>query len=543
MKILLIHKSNFEDRDSESIVIPNGLTYIDSLLKSRNYDTTLLNLSNNDWRETKEIIAKENPDIVGISCYTFNRPAVFKLAKLIKQELPNCKIVIGGPHASVMYNQILEHYPFIDFVVIGEGELTFLELVENINNPNKIKGIAYRKNNEIIINEKREPIADLDSLPMPAEYYSYKRIITSRGCPGKCIFCDTPHLWGNKIRFRSAKNVVDEIELLNKKYSRAFFIFSDDTFTADKQRVIGICKEIIDRKLQIVWDCRSRVNFIDEERLEWMKNAGCVSISYGIESGSEKILKNIKKFTTKEQIIDAAKLTRKYGLFMNFFLIVGSPGEDDETIKETIDLIKETKPLAIQPSIMEITPGTKIYQDSLDKRYIKESIWLEDSINPINYFFDNTKEDIERWFLLINDFFKSNKPYFDYSEDELRGFIDQYSDSQSFNNLGAIFLNEGELNQAKLFFYMAIEKNKGNSLASNNMGVVCAMDNQYKDALEHFEKALKMDPEDIETLKNLGITLIKLGQFDKAKETFDNMLALDPNNKAALGYLTKINNR
>ena len=532
MNILLIHKSNYEGRDSESIIMPNGLLYTSAFLKENGHDNQLLNLSNYDWGKTRELIKKSYPEIAGITCYTYNRSTVFRLADIIKENNPKCKVVLGGPHASVLYEQILEKHPSIDIIVIGEGEQTFLDIVKG-EPLEKIKGIAFRKE-DVIVTEKREPLDNLDKLTIPAKYYSYKRIITARGCPGQCIFCDTPHLWGRNIRFRSTNHVVDELELLNKKHQRSFFIFSDDTFTADKNRVIDICKEIIDRKLEIIWDCRSRVNFIDEERLDWMKKAGCVSISYGIESGSEKILKKIKKYTTKEQIIKAAKLTRDFGFFMNFFIIVGSPGEDNETIQETIQLIKQTKPHSIIPAIMEITPATELCNNS----ELDQDIWIKDSTDPIYY--NKNKEQNRSWLSSIMDFFKKNKPSFDYNEDELRSFIDKYGDSQSFNKLGDIFLKDNDRNKAKMFFYTAIEKNKGNNLAYNNMGVVYGMKGDYGSALEYLEKSALMDPEDTFALNNLALTYFRMENYDKAKEAFKKAIELDPGNMFASSYMKEL---
>ncbi|MBU0615662.1 MAG: B12-binding domain-containing radical SAM protein, partial [Nanoarchaeota archaeon] len=385
MKIMLIHWPNPGYNDPQQNIIPNGLYYIAAILKEKGFDVYLNNCS----EDINEDIKRIAPDLIGISCYTFNAASVFELCDSIKKNNQNIKIILGGPHATTLCDEILIRIASVDIIVNGEGEETFLELASG-KAIKDIKGIAYREKDQIKHNPPREP-TDIETLPIPARYYNYQRIITSRGCPGACIFCSTPQFWGRDIRFRSPESVIKEIELLNKNYGTSYFIFSDDTFTANKKRTIDICRLILENGLKITWDCRSRVNFICKEQLEWMKKAGCISISYGIESGSQKILNNLNKHINLGQINKATKNTKIHGMQLSFFLIVGSPGEDEQSIHETIEMLKNTRPHNIMVSIMNLTPDIAL------AKYVPIDLWFKKMTKPIYYTKELNIEKLEEF--------------------------------------------------------------------------------------------------------------------------------------------------
>jgi len=559
--------------NTQQNVIPNGLLYIGAILLSRNIPTEIINLSNKSWDGCRNIIKEMNPDIVGICCYTFNRHTCIKLAEIVKEVNKNIKVVFGGPHSSIMYAQLFDTSYNIDVIVLNEGEITFLELVNNLQGNTQLKnipGIIYRENGKIINNGLRQPLESLDKLPIPAEYFRYKRIITSRGCPGRCIFCDTPHLWGQKVRLRSPINVVDELELLNKKYGISSFIISDDTFTLGKERAIEICKEIIRRDLKITWDCRSRVNLICEERLMWMKKAGCTTISYGIESGSQKILNNLKKGIKVEQIKEAASLTRKFGLNLNYFIIVGSPGETDDTIRETMKVIEETKPTSIFTYIMQLTPGTELYETAKQSNFIKDNDWMDNKDETIFYTKEKTLKELVRYINLISELFRVLRAKFQYKEEDLEVIKKEFTGVQDLINLSHIKMKNKELDQSEKLLDEAIRINPGSSEALMNKAVLLSM-KEDKKSIKFFNDAIKADPENLLAYKNLGLFLFKqknyaeateifkkeigiepadvdlynsLGsiygtnkEYDKAINTFKSALLIDPNNKEALKNL------
>jgi radical SAM superfamily enzyme YgiQ (UPF0313 family) len=243
-------------------------------------------------------------------------------------------------------------------------------------NPADLTGVAFRTEGKAIRTILREPIADLDALPIPADYFHYQHLSSSRGCTWQCTFCGSPKFWGERIRWRSPEHFVREVEVLCQKGIR-FFYFSDDTFTMRKDRAIEICKRMIEKDLKITWFAVSRVNYVNEEVLFWMRKAGCLQISYGIESGSEKIREALNKQIKTGHIKKAFALTTKYGILARAYFIYGSPGETWATIQETIDLMDEIKPLSAVFYILDIFPGTELYERLKKSSGITDDIWLQ----------------------------------------------------------------------------------------------------------------------------------------------------------------------
>jgi len=359
MKIALIFPPNIYQ--TKQSMPPLGIAWLAAVLRQNGFkDIVLIDSMANRYSNEQivDLLKKEGPDLIGISFGTQIRFSAFDLARLIKKDFPKVPIVAGGPHPTLTSQDTLENIPEIDIIVRGEGEISFLNLVKNIElgkDFSGVKGISFRnKNGEIVHNPPESPIHDLDSLPLPArdllpiEKYdktttlSNKRtlnIMTSRGCPYWCVYCSTSEQWGHQIRHRSPKNVVDEIELILKEYPFIEGIrFFDDVLTMDKKRVLLICDEIIKRKIDFVWECEVRANTVDEEIITAMKKAGCEFIDLGIESGSDRILKNIKKGITVEQAIEAAKIIKKAGIGLKAFFMHGLPGETYEDIKKTVFL-------------------------------------------------------------------------------------------------------------------------------------------------------------------------------------------------------------
>ncbi|MFA6461384.1 MAG: radical SAM protein [Candidatus Woesearchaeota archaeon] len=383
---------------------PIGLCYLSAMLKKNDFPSKILDCSSRSWKEIERILLREKPDILGIQCLTIERGQAFKLAKMARHLLPSVKIVFGGQHASCFPEHMFKLAP-IDYVVIGEGELTIVELVRAINEGktsekhlSKIKGLAFRKSDRSIqINEKRLLIENLDELPFP-DYstLNFKQycvgafrepsipILTSRGCPYNCAFCSSTNYWQHRFRARSAENVLTEIEYLYQRGTRNL-AFYDDNFIVNKQRLIDICQGIINRGMKIRFTVASSVKIIDDERLMWLKKAGCFSVGFGVESGSPKILKAINKFQTPEDIKRAFALVRKYGMTPGGSLIVGCPGEDDKTLKETADLLNEIEPERLSyAGILWILPGTPIYELSKQQSIMSDDTWLKTN-NEIFY--------------------------------------------------------------------------------------------------------------------------------------------------------------
>lgn len=410
MKVLLLNppdfnmiKTNFPDElegeEKTGYNPPLGLLYVAAYAAAHtNFEIEVLDTQVEElgYAEIKNEIIRRKPDIVGIQTMTFTLIDVIRLAKIIKEINKDTIIVLGGPHVNIFPEETIT-LSEIDFLVLGEGEIPFTELITGLDNHNDltlIKGLVF-KNGEAIVNTGPRPlIENLDELPHPArnlipiqKYWSVlarrnpvTTIMTSRGCPYKCIFCDRPHL-GKLFRCRSAKNVVDEMEeCLNLGIKE--FILYDDTFTVDRQRVLDICAEITTRKLDIFWDVRARVNLVDLEMLEKMKAAGCDRIHFGVEAGNNQILKVLKKGITISQVETAFKAARKVGITTLAYFMLGNPTETKDQMLETIAFAKKIKADFVHISLTTPFPATELYKQGLSQGIIQSDYWKEFALNP-----------------------------------------------------------------------------------------------------------------------------------------------------------------
>lgn len=326
------------------------------------------------WEELYGIIEGFNPDLIVIETST---PSFENDKNIFKAVNKGCKLMMVGTHPTVFAKEILENYP-VDIVGLGEFDYTVADVVNNWGNLSKVKGIGYKEKNKAIITEPRPLIEDLDKLPFPARHHldmskyretnttktPFARILSSRGCIGKCIFCVWNQvLFNRQFRARSPQNVIKEIEFLIKEYGVKYVYIDDDTFTIDRQRVLDICELIIKKGInkKISWGTLSRVNTIDVEMLKSMKEAGCDLIVYGVESGSQLILNNMKKGVTIEQIEETISNTKKAGIKIHATFMFGSIGETKETIRQTIDFAKKLNPDTAQFPICMPYPGTEFY--------------------------------------------------------------------------------------------------------------------------------------------------------------------------------------
>lgn len=354
--------------------------------------------------EIENVIKEFNPQVVGITClYTSRWPFVQLVAQIVKRVQPEVLTVTGGIHPSATTKRCLETCNEIDFIVIGEGEYSFLQLCKAIDGKanqstlfeelSQIDGLGYREDDEIRINPKTKFIENLDELPFPAyhlidleEYFKGKRhlydlrgrmlpILSSRSCPQRCYFCDMFMAHGSKWRPRSADNVLDEIEHLHKTYSVDQFFVVDDNITFKRERTVEICNGIKDRGLKIRWNTPNgvMVKTLDPELIDLMKSSGLVSFCFGIESGSEYIRNEVygKRLSTAK-IQEVVGHCHKVGLPTVGFFLVGAPQETEETIKESIELVKKLPLSMITVSILSPYVGTRLFEDCVEKGYINQ---------------------------------------------------------------------------------------------------------------------------------------------------------------------------
>ncbi len=400
MKIILVNPPyiNFEGmKESGGHTMPYNLAYLAGYLRKKVdcqikiFDIETLGLK---YKQIEEYFKKEKPDIVGFTCLSPTINHVFKISQTIKEKVDkNCSIIVGGTHPTILPKKTLKN-KYIDFAVIGEGEVTFSELVKVIKEKRadfeKINGIYYKKNGIILKNPPRKFIANLDEIPFPALdlfnlklYYSAPTkkltseqaspLLTSRGCAFDCIHCVSKSIWNRQIRYRSAENIIAEIEECINKYNIKEFNILDDNFTLNKKRAIKVCQKIIDKKLPIAWICFSRADTLDNELLSKMAQAGCKKISLGLESGSQKILNLMRKQTTVEKGEKAVELIRKNNILAHASFMFGNIGETEKTIKETIAFAKK---IYLDNATFFITcpvPGSDLYYYAKNKGFIKDN--------------------------------------------------------------------------------------------------------------------------------------------------------------------------
>lgn len=366
---------------------PLGLGYLASVLEKKEVEVNIVDCQALDinYEEFKAEIRKKQVNIVGITSTTLTYKSALKIIKITKEAWPKCITLLGGPHVSFWDKEALQECPELDIVVRKEGENTFLDIIERIEAGKdyyNVLGTTCRKNEEIIKNADRPYIENLDVLPFPAHHlWPLERLrkhgtimfplVTSRGCVYWCDFCTAVRMFGRRYRMRSPKNVVDELEYLQKRFGANRFTFYDDAFTVDQDRAVEICKEIKSRKLAVEWDCETRVDMVTKELLLKMRDAGCVSIWFGVESGSQEVLDAMRKGISLAQTVKAFKWAKEAGLITVANVVLGFPGETKETIEETTRFVEKLNPNDVGYYIATPYPGTPLYKRVAEEGILK----------------------------------------------------------------------------------------------------------------------------------------------------------------------------
>lgn len=394
---------------------PLGLAYIATVLNNNDFNAKIVDLylKKNSLKDIVKAINNCSPVIVGISTTTESYNNGIEIAKYIKKHYNNIIIVMGGYHVTFEYSNAIKTN-YVDYIVRGEGEYTFLELsnylINSIGNIDNIDGISYIDNHEVISNKNREYIKKLDELPFPdrklfdlEEYSVPSSISTSRGCPNQCIFCAAAGLSGSTYRIRSAKSILEEFLYL-KKLGFSHVQIIDDTLTANINRFNEFLDLLIKEKTEMKWSCESRVDIMTKNLLIKMYNAGCVSIQFGVEAGNQEMLDCLKKNITLNQVYDVFKWCEEIGLRSSSCLIIGQPFDTVETIAQTIKIGQELQCMGAQIvfSISTPYPGTDIYNnyekynlviidDDLDNYTTQKAVYNTKTLTAVeiqNYFFE-----------------------------------------------------------------------------------------------------------------------------------------------------------
>ena len=386
--ILLIHPLYGEETEQRifqpGIELPISLAYLSAYLEQKGISNDILDLriehspeaSLREWLNAKRFKA------VGITASTAGLENAVRLASQVKAIDPKITTIIGGWHASALPEETLKRYPQFDYLIHGEGEQALVNLMKCLkggDSPSGQRGLAFRVDGAVQVNPREKLIGNLDEIPFPARHKlpvlryqpkpgtrNYLRlpstgILVGRGCPYQCLFC-YKGVWGTSIRFRSPENVLEELEMCIDRFGIKDFRFYDDAITFPRWDLKRFCEAIIDRKLKLSWNCWSRVNDVDEEKLRLMKAAGCYHIKFGVEFGTEKALRLARKGTTLEQARIAVALAKKVGLECKGSFIFGIPGETVENCRKTIDFALEVSPHFATFYAFDPIPGSPFYQ-------------------------------------------------------------------------------------------------------------------------------------------------------------------------------------
>lgn len=384
---------------SPNVLIPLGLAYIAAVLENEGNDVRIIDMNAEKVNDRHLQRRVSDADIVGITGMITEYQGILRITNVIKESNEAIKVVLGGSLATTLPQELLQTSK-ADFVVMGEGERTVVNLVSAIkrgDNFADIKGIGYKDGNRIFIADRPEPIANLDSIPFPArhlldmeryvqnQFHNFSshlpgfgkikstNLITSRGCPYSCTFCFRD-MWGYRWRGRSPENIVAEMEMVRAKYGINGFFFNDDTFVLDRNRVSEFCNLLKKRNLNAAWFCNGRVNLMTKELLEAMYEAGCREIAYGMESGNQQMLDSLKKNITLDQVRDVVNWTKDAGISANGYFMIGLPGETKESIHQTIAFAEELDLDFYGFSLLTALPGTELYQSATEKGQIQADI-------------------------------------------------------------------------------------------------------------------------------------------------------------------------
>ncbi len=361
--------------DADHADFPRDMNSTDMLNVFHLYLEGIKNPQHVIWQEAEKVIRDFKPDLIGITYMSTKKGSVELLCSLAKQLFPEVPVVVGGSHPSFLPEATLKQTK-ADFVVVGEGENTFAELIRTVEEGRKdfdgIAGLAFRDAAGYIrINPARALIPDTDSLPFPdreslyrAESYrpeDMSMIMTSRGCPYNCTFCSS--LWERRVRMRSIENILQEIEYLIKRFGTRKIFFKDDTFTVNRKWVYAFCDALLQKNLDIQWECLTRIELVDEDLILGMRRAGMFNLKIGIETGSERLLKATHKNISLEQIHRGAAILNQLQQPWSAFFMLGFPDETEEEVRMSLRLIEQIRPTYVSMSILAPYPGCATYYE------------------------------------------------------------------------------------------------------------------------------------------------------------------------------------
>lgn len=388
MKILLVQPPVAEKDITSFMYPPMGLISLAATVRQAGHEVAIhdCNLYAQSFNQVLAKIRETKPDLIGITAMTVNISQGLDLAKRVKKISPKIITVVGGVHATVAPEHVLRDKN-VDFIVIAEGEISFNNLllaIEKNGDLKRVKGIGYKVGAKKIINERQPLIEDVSQLPIPAydllEFAKYRApytarhpfmsMIRSRGCPYLCTFCGVQSVFAHKYRCQKPQRALEEIRYLVEHFGVKELSFKDSEFTLDVKNVEELCDLLISAKFDLTWNCNGRVNNVNLKMLKKMKKAGCVSITYGVESGDQRILDNLKKGITPDQVRGAVAISKKAGLKIVTNFMIGNPGDTKETLEKTIKFAVELDTDYTYFGFTTPFPGTELREQAIKNNWL-----------------------------------------------------------------------------------------------------------------------------------------------------------------------------
>ena len=495
------------DLDSDFYQTPYGLFTLGAQAIRAGHQVKVLNLSGFAWKRVEEVIAALDADVFGMSCWTANRRGVAFAARSIKRHHPNAHVIVGGPHATPLGREMLEHYPEIDTIATGESELTFLELLERVSEGRATTGLAgtlFRNGKKIEKGPPRASIHDIDSLASAHDYFDTHIVMTSRGCPWACSFCGAETSWGRGFRGNTVEYTLDALERALARLPVKMIQIKDDTFTTNKKRVLALCRGIRERKLRFLWSCDTRVDVLNEELLYEMRLAGCQRLSLGVESGSQPILDSINKKITVDEIIESSSLAKKYGIQIRYYMMLGNRGETLDTFRQTLEFLKSAKPHQYIFSCLSIFPGTQDFQDAETAGWLNREVYFTGDFQELKTPYDADEEvtqAMSAWFADNNglrDFYREGVA-------ECRAILERLPDhAPAHMDLAGAYYRDGQFDSAEQHVNRALELDYPlPGLALNYLACIAAQRGELQKMMDLFMKAAKTDPQHHVLIKNV----------------------------------------
>ena len=536
MKVIVGYVS--ETDEAFASFLPSGCCYIHAVLASSGHQSLLVNFSGMPVARRDALIRENRPRVLFLSLLTHNRHCTLRLAKAVKLIDPKCLVIVGGPHATFLWHDILDRNEAVDGVVLGEGERVCREIAAAVADGRGVGGlvgVVTRTNYKIRPPQAAPVCPNLDELPIPGKYAAasvgvdlrrqLEFIITSRGCGGSCSFCSSPSFWGRKIRYRSPASVVEEIRFLRDTYGMIYFSIRDDTFTCDRSRVVEICRRLLDERIFVIWNCQSRVNAVDAEVLQWMRRAGCEAIQFGVESGSSKVLASLAKGVSLDRVRAAARMTKESGIRLSVYLITGVPGEGESDLQETLSVISDIQADDGQVSPLVYYPGTKFFRDAVAKGEVEPQIFdgMEESFPVRRDSF--VRKSMSRMLRRLHEVGTRHC----LNEKTIRSLRNRFGYCH-IGNIGAgeFYRSIGDDGNAEAAFREIVKREPDNPWGWLSLAELHADQGKFVQAIADFRRLVDLVPNHAPAFAALGDLFLQIGQRDAANEAIARADELDP---------------